>query len=105
MNGTNDRLYIITRMDLKPGLRTAQACHAAIESCRRLSWKGYPEESYVIVLGARDEKDLDYIASRAEEKVNIACFTEPDLGHELTAVAFLGDEKTKCITEKLKLIK
>lgn len=95
------RLYIITRADLNNGLKTAQACHAAIESAQKLNLSK-TEIPYVIILEAVNELHLNSITERLE--TNLVYFREPDLENQLTAISFLEDQSTKSITKKLKLV-
>jgi peptidyl-tRNA hydrolase len=97
-----DRLYVITRRDLKRGLKIAQACHAAFESPRKLKFsnKSIP---YMIVLEVEDEERLTQLKDQAAGSVTVVCFQEPDLDNQLTAIAFLGNDKTEPLTEGLRL--
>lgn len=78
-------LYVVVRRDLKPGLKLAQACHAT----RALSLE-HPREAVgenLVVLEC-DGGELARVAELAEESCTVVRFFEPDLGGELTAVAF-----------------
>jgi len=101
---TPQRLYIITRADLNNGLKTAQACHAAIESAQKLDLSK-TETPYVIILEARNQLHLNDVFERVNEKTKVVSFKEPDLEDELTAIGFVENSKTSFITRKLKLVK
>lgn len=83
------KLYVIVRSDLAPGLQLAQACHAL-----RLFAADHPEvdkawyegSSNLVVLQAPSEEELLALAARAGE-VPTSVFREPDLGDEVTAIA------------------
>lgn len=92
-----DRLYIIVRSDLKPGLVVAQACHTAIEAQRK--WN-LSENHYLVVLdGGKSEDDmldlLDrvvwgyplYQPAEALWLNEYLEFREPDLDDEVTGIA------------------
>jgi hypothetical protein len=76
-----EKLYAITRGDLPVGLRAAQAGHALI------AWvlaHGEPCES-LVVLQVATRGDLELLSKRLHGRVEL--FREPDMGHELTAIA------------------
>ena len=101
MAGTR-RLYVVTRKDLKRGLKIAQACHVALESPKKLPLTG-EEIPYLIVLEVENEERLDLLVQKAARMTTVICFREPDLHNQLTAVAFLGSDRTRSLTEGLRL--
>jgi hypothetical protein len=81
----------VVRGDLPPGLQMAQAMHAAIEF--QHDW---PDEArrwndrsrYLVCVAAPSELDLHDLLARASSLgVRFSAFQEPDLDHEMTAVA------------------
>ena len=98
----NNRLYVITRRDLKRGLKIAQACHVAFESPRKLPLIS-EEIPYMIVLEVEDEERLTELKERAITNTAVVSFREPDLNNQLTAIAFFGDDSTKILTKGLRL--
>lgn len=84
-----DRMYIIVRNDLKPGLQAAQACHAL-----RLFGAEHPEEdrswyegsNNLVLLQVPDEEALLGLLERSSG-ISSSLFREPDLGDEATALA------------------
>lgn len=85
-----ERLYIITRSNLTPGLQAAQAVHAAFsfalaepDLCRR--W--HDESNFLVVLSVPDLDALEALRSRLDRK-GLPCLAvnEPDLDDELTAI-------------------
>lgn len=90
-----DRLYVVTRSDLKPGAQLAQSCHAVASFA-----VAHPEahrawatgEANVVCLSAGDELELERLLEQAARAaLPSAAFREPDLGGELTAIALAGD--------------
>ncbi len=86
-----DKLYIIVRSDLNPGMQLAQSCHAL-----RAFIDDHPEEerswhhdsNNLVVLQVPSEEALeDLCASIYYEDIPVSCFREPDLDDELTAIA------------------
>lgn len=90
-----NRLYIIVRRDLAPGLQMAQACHAA------LAWTAEraPPEN-LVVLHADDEAALRALYERCST-FEPALFCEPDLDDEATA--FAVDERARTLLSSLPL--
>jgi hypothetical protein len=86
-----DKLYLITRSDLKPGAQAVQAAHALREFAAthpELDKLWYERSNYLALLVVPDEKALSQLLERAERRlIPVAGFREPDLGGTLTAVA------------------
>jgi len=80
-------LYVVVRKDIASGLQLAQACHATREFTKQWPEDGVGEN--LVVLEAPLDQ-LHFLAHRArmEETCHLTLFYEPDLGGELTAVAF-----------------
>ena len=94
----SSKLFIVVRSDLVPGLQAAQACHALDEFSAEhpelyASW--HEKSKVLVLLGVAQESDLDGLAGCAERKgLRLARNFEPDLGGELTAVAFGPEAKS-----------
>jgi len=95
-----DKLYVVVRGDLEPGLRAAQACHA-----QRQFAAEHPEDDRVwftnsntiVLLEVPDIEalvDLTFALDRRD--IKYARFIEPDLGHELTAIAVAPEGRSLC---------
>lgn len=86
-----DRLYVVTRADMPPGDQGTQSIHAASSFA-----VDYPElhrtwhlnGKNLIWLAAPDEAALRALFDHLT--VEKSYFAEPDMGDELTAVAFSG---------------
>jgi peptidyl-tRNA hydrolase len=92
-----DRLYVLVRSDLNPGLAMAQACHAVAAFAA-----AYPEEcahwkaggNNLVCLSVPSEGPLRAMAARSLERgALVTVFTEPDLHGQATAVAISGEAK------------
>ena len=80
-----NKMYVVVREDLDPGLRTAQACHAATLYGRDF---GASEEQNLIVLGVPDKEQLAQLLFELERRhIPKVWFKEPDVDNELTALA------------------
>lgn len=90
---TDQKLFIITRSDLAPGVQCAQACHAirafvAAHSEREADW--YRDSNNLVVLSVTDEASLASLCEMLEQSGSpCARFHEPDFGDQLTAIAAL----------------
>lgn len=91
-----DRIYIIVRSDLAPGLQIAQAGHAlrsfaAAHPELDRSW--YAGGNNLVVLAVPDEPALAQLLAQLQAQCAVAAFHEPDLGGQLTAIAAGGEAK------------
>lgn len=85
-----NRIYVVVRQDLDPGLRIAQACHSAAY------WRTVDPEWYenLIVLGADNELELSLLVDRLRDcGIPVEPFHEPDCDHEMTSFIARGDAK------------
>ncbi len=101
MKVETSRLYVITRKDLRKGLKIAQACHAAFELSKVL--QEVQDDPYMIVLEVADEDSLLFVRKVLTKETKVVSFNEPDLGDQLTSLAFIGNERTKNITQNIGL--
>jgi hypothetical protein len=94
-----EKMYIVVRNDLKPGLQIAQAVHAAIAFALT-----YEEGENVVVLQAPDEQTVSDLVTQARRlDYQALSFSEPDLGGQVTAGAFGGEAKRLLSTLALAL--
>lgn len=102
-----EKLYIVTRRDLPPGLQAAQVAHAAF----LFAYEHHPihqqwltESNFLIILSVEDEKALAALGRQAEEaNLPVSWFREPDIGDELTAVAIAPSPATVELCAELPL--
>ena len=86
-----NKLFVIVRADLLPGLQLAQSGHAIVAfqhsySAEYEEW--HRTSNNLVVLAAKNKEELAKLAYDLTCKgVNVACFSEPDLGDELTAIS------------------
>lgn len=85
------RLYVVVRSDIPPGLQMAQACHATREF--GLLHPGVDVGDNLVVLHASSEDELNRLLESALDVCAVAPFREPDVGNQLTAVAFAGEAR------------
>lgn len=89
------KLYIATHANLSSGYQIAQVAHAVtgfIFSYPELARDWHANSNVVVAVEARDTNELDWLIQAATyQNLAVAAFYEPDLGDELTAVAFGPD--------------
>lgn len=93
-----EKLFVVVRNDLDPGLQLAQGIHAAVkyvlehEDARR--W--HEESNNVAVLQVPSEMALEILIGRAQQTgKRVSAFQEPDLGGQYTAAAFSHASKSQ----------
>lgn len=101
------KLYIVTRRDLAPGMQVAQSVHAAFEFAKihPLVTEAWMEQSNnICVLAVDDETQLAalYIAAKF---LHLDCveFREPDLDDEMTAIAIEPNDVSQRLVRDLDL--
>lgn len=103
----HNKLFIVVRTDLLPGLQAAQACHALREFGQEhpeLDAQWFSTSKTLVLLGVPDEQALELLSARAKERlVPLAKNHEPDLGGSLTAVALAPEARSLVRTLPLLL--
>lgn len=104
----NDKLYVITRNDIKTGLAAAQCCHGVIEFYRKYpqltnSW--YQNSNYIVLLTVNNEKKLIQLIKILNNKIRFSIFREPDLNNKITSLVLEPCKFSKQFCKKLKLLK
>jgi hypothetical protein len=96
-----NKLFVVVRADIAPGLQLAQSGHAIVSF--QHSYAGEYEEWYrgsnnLVILASRNEAELTKLAySLTCKGVKVALFREPDLGDELTSIG-VGSEGQKYLS-------
>jgi peptidyl-tRNA hydrolase len=97
-----DKIYIIVRNDIAPGLQAAQACHALREFAKHheaLEAQWFRDSNNIVILQVPSEDHLLALTSQAEaEGIPYAEFHEPDLEDEATAIA-LGPTGARLVSQ------
>lgn len=105
--GVECKLYIITHSDLPLGYQVPQTNHAAMEFAAKypaefLDW--HEKSNSIIALNCKNERELQVFAQKLREKgIKFAEFKEPDIGHELTAIAICPGPEVKRLCSGLPL--
>lgn len=103
-----DRLYIVVRGDLPPGLQAAQAVHAAFQFYQahpEITEKWLVDSNYLVILAVPDEDTLIRLYTEANmgRDLRALMVREPDLGDEATAVALEPGEGSQALCAQLPL--
>lgn len=102
-----DKLYLVTRSDLRPGQQAVQAAHALRAFAAEhpeLDELWYRESNYLGLLAVEDEPALRRLLDRAQDLgVRVSAFEEPDLGGAVTAVALEPGPGSRRLTRGLPL--
>lgn len=99
------KLFVVTRRDLKPGYQIAQAGHAISQYFIEHPQKAHQwNNNYLISLSIENEFQLYNLLEKLKHHgVSVSYFCEPDIGDELTSIAFEGNDITNKLTSKLPL--
>ena len=102
-----DKLYVIVREDLTPGLQIAQACHAARQFAAdhpEIEAEWFSQSNHIVVLSVPSEGFLwDLERKSIERRIAISRFEEPDLDSSLTAIAIEPGLASEKLCSGLKL--
>ena len=102
-----DKLYVVVRRDVPPGLQLAQAVHGAFEAAvaepeRVTDWVG--NSNYLVVLSAADEQALAALAGKlATNHVDFLQVREPDCNDQLMAVVVYPHPEARRMLSALPL--
>lgn len=102
-----ERLFLVTRADLRPGQQAVQAAHALRQYAAEhpesdREW--FEGSNTLALLAVPDERALRALVDRAFDRgVRIGVFAEPDLGGELTAVALEPSPEARRLCRSIPL--
>lgn len=102
----DQRLYLVGRADLAPGLRAAQAGHAAfafaLEHPQAMrQWNN----NYLIMLEVEDLRSLRRFLTHTQlAGLTTSTWHEPDLDDQLTAIAIAPSEASQALCSGLPLM-
>jgi peptidyl-tRNA hydrolase len=103
----HQRLYVVVRQDIAPGLQIAQSCHSCLHfqlEYPHLTSAWMRTSDYICILGTDNEASLQKLIDKAKSlDIRHYVFIEPDLGNQATAVCFEPNEASKKLCSNLKL--
>lgn len=104
-NAREDKLYLVTHANLSAGYQTAQVAHVVadfIMNNPEIAKTWHITSNSVIVLEAEDSSALsELIEEAAKRNITVQEFREPDLGDEITALAFAPSDATRKLLSNL----
>ena len=98
----NEKLRVVSRRDISFGYQAVQSGHALVQfqhehPIKSKDW--YHNSNYLAFLTVKDEEELEKLIRKAEAKeIKHSIFREPDIGNEITAVAFEASDDARRIT-------
>lgn len=102
-----EKVYIVTRQDLSPGLQAAQAAHAAFQFAvehRALATQWQKESNFLVILSVPDEGTLiDFGQMIEKNNIPVTWFMEPDIDNEITAITLAPSPRTVELCQDLPL--
>ena len=102
----DNKLRIIVNNELSPGLQLAQAVHAArsfADKYPNIEQRWYEESNYLVVLSTNYTHLQSLTNNCDEQEIHHICFTDPDLGPKITALAIGPGREGRRLTSSLPL--
>ena len=105
---STEKLRVVSRRDISIGYQAVQSCHAAIQfqheyPSESSAW--YKQSNYLAFLTIANEEELEKLIRKAEAKgIKHSIFREPDIGNEITAVAFEASNEAKRLTSSCRMM-
>lgn len=97
-----NKMYVIVRNDLEPGLQAAQACHALrlfVEEHKLEENQWFRYSNNIVVLQVPSKEELVALAYKATcDDTPCSIFREPDVNDEPTAIALMGRQAKKLVS-------
>ncbi len=84
-----EKVYLVTRDDLPPGLQAAQVAHGAFEftlAYPEVTSRWFQDSNYVVVLSVSSLIELELLAARLDGLRHVVHVREPDINDELTCI-------------------
>lgn len=102
-----DKIYLVTHGNLSAGYQIAQVAHVMADYIMRhpsSASQWHSISNSLIVLEAKDASALSELQERAKNRsMEVQEFREPDLGDEITALAFTPSPKVRRLLSNLPL--
>lgn len=103
----NDKLYVIVRKDLAPGLKAAQAAHALRQFTHEhpeIDNEWFHTSNYLALLEIENEQKLEELKHKIiSANIKYAEFREPDLDNSLTGLTIEPGKISKKLVRHLPL--
>lgn len=103
----DEKLYLVTHAGLTAGYQVAQVAHVMADFAlkhRQAFTDWHNNSQFVVALQTGNADELNRLLAHADANgFVVEKFYEPDLGHELTALAFLPSQGVSKFLSKLSL--
>lgn len=105
---SNEKLRVVSRRDIRFGYQAVQSGHALVQFQHEhpeLAKLWYNQSNYLAFLTVANEEELEMLIRKAESRgINYSVFREPDMGNEITAVAFEASDDARRITSSCPMM-
>lgn len=98
----------MSRRDISIGYQATQASHALVQfqyeyPSESSAW--YKQSNYLALLTVSDEGELEKLIIKASAKgIKHSVFREPDIGNQITAVAFEASDEARRLTSSCPIL-
>lgn len=103
-----EKLRVVSRRDINLGYQAVQSGHSAIQFQHEhpeLAKLWYTQSNYLAFLTVANEEELEKLIRKAEAKgIKHSIFREPDIGDEITAVAFEASDDARRLTSSCRMM-
>jgi len=98
-------LYVVTHAELSSGYQVAQTAHALAEfALRRPREFSHWENGYIVCLQTSNALSLEQLFhDSVEQGFDVIAFREPDLSHQITAIAYAPAPSVRSHLSRLSL--
>lgn len=102
------KLVSITRSDIADGYQAVQSSHSLIDfviNYPQISKEWNSKSNYLVSLSAKDEEHLNKLSNKLLKLgIEHQRFYEPDIGNQLTSIAFMSDSTIRKKFSNLPLL-
>lgn len=102
-----DKLYVITNQQFPVGVQAVQGMHAAIQwqfDFPNLASEWHQNSDYLAFLSVANQEELNKLIERAQAKeIKLSIYREPDLNHQITAIALEPSIQSKKLCSSIPL--
>lgn len=102
-----DKLYIVTREDISPGLQAVQSCHALrqfVAENPMIDEMWYKNSNYIVLLSVKNEDELLMLLQDCRTlHIAVSHYAEPDLDNAVTAIAIAPSQIARILCKNIPL--
>lgn len=105
---SNEKLRVVSRRDLNISIQAVQSAHAAIDFQHQYPFEStewHKKSNYLAFLTVSNEEELIKLTTKAILLgIKHTIFREPDIGNQITAVAFEPSDAARKLTSSCPLL-